>query len=383
MVLRLSDDQLRLHASYTICHEFIFVIRMPLKRVIKWIKKFEKYFFYYKDGYFVLPYLSNSPQLMVESLKNMPFVSHDTDRKVMYSKTPFTEGLLRYQEIEEGLWLIVSELEFKVNVHTKAVYDDFGSDYYFLAFSIYDNPVTPKLDMKINNMELKNNSWAMYKPGIPIDAFHAKGTKGLFFNFSFNRKWIETNFLDKEPPSKLLFQKVLDTEPGYLTWDGLMKDAQPHALDIWKSLSGDTYQAFSKLKVKIQTLEILTIFFSKVYEEDKKTEKWKGFAVNDDEPALKIEQYLVQNLMKHFPGIDFLAESVNVSPSKLKVNFKKVFGQSIYQYFRTKQMELAMIMLKEDHVQVKNVSSYFGYENASKFSLAFKKVHQILPSEVK
>jgi AraC-like DNA-binding protein len=355
---------------------------MPLKRVIKWIKKFEKYFFYYKDGYFVLPYLTNTPQLMVESLKNMPFVSHDADHKVMYSKTPFTEGQLRYQEIEEGLWLIVSELEFKVNVHTKAVYDDYASDYYFLAFSIYDNPVTPKVDMRINNMELKNNSWAMYKPGIPIDAFHAKGTKGLFFNFSFNKKWIETNFLDKETSSKLLFQKILNAEPGYLTWDGLMTDAQPHALDIWKSLSGDRHQAFSKLKVKIQTLEILTIFFSKVYEEDKKPEVSKGVAVSNDEPALKIEQYLVQNLTDHFPGIDFLADKVNVSPSKLKVNFKKVFGQSVYQYFRTKQMELALVMLKEEQVQIKNVSSYFGYENASKFSLAFKKVHKILPSEV-
>jgi AraC-like DNA-binding protein len=355
---------------------------MPLKRVIKWIKKFEKYFFYYKDGYFVLPYLTNTPQLMIESLMRMPFVSHDADQKVMYSNTPFTQGQLRYQEIEDGLWLIASELEFKVNVHTRAVYDDQGSDFFFLAFSIYENLAAPNLDMLINNKEVKNNSWAMYRPGIPIDAFHAKGTKGLFFNFSFNRKWIEANFVDTDTPSKVLIQKILDAELGYLTWDGLMSDAQPHALDIWKSLSGETKQAFSKLKVKIQTLEILTIFFSNVYEGDHKPIKEGGISLSNDEQIIKIEKYLVQNLTNDFPGLDFLADKVNVSPSKLKVNFKKVFGQSVYQYFRTKQMELAMQMLKEEHVQVKNVSAYFGYDNPSKFSLAFKKVNKILPSEV-
>lgn len=355
---------------------------MPLKRVIKWIKKFEKYFFYYKDGYFVLPYLTNTPQLMVESLKSMPFVTHDAEKEVMYSNTPFTQGQLRYQEIEDGLWLIVSELEFKVNVHTKAVYDDYGSDYYFLAFSIYENPMTSTLDMLINNKEVKSNSWAMYKPGIPIEAFHIKGTKGLFFNFSFNRKWIEANFLDKETTTKHLIQKILDSEQGYLTWDGLMTDAQPHAFDIWKSLSSGTKQTFNKLKVKIQTLEILTIFFSKVFEKDIRPNDMLAFSLNEEEPVLKIEKYLVQNLMYEFPGIDFLADKANVSPSKLKVNFKKVFGQSLYQYFRTKQMELAMQMLKEEQVQIKYVSSYFGYENPSKFSLAFKKVNKILPSEV-
>ncbi len=355
---------------------------MPLKRVIKWIKKFEKYFFYYKDGYFVLPYLTNTPQLMLESLKNMPFVAHDAEKEVMYSTTPFTQGQLRYQEIEEGLWLIVSELEFKVNVHTKAVYDDYGSDYYFLAFSIYENPDSPQMDMLINKQEVKNHTWAMYKPGIPIDAFHIKGTKGLFFNFSFNRKWIEANFLDKDRSLNFSIQKILDAEMGYLAWEGLMSDAQPHALDIWKSLKGETKQAFSKLKVKIQTLEILTIFFSKVYQEGfNPNKKYNNSHISED-PIVKIEKYLVQNLTNDFPGINFLAEKVNVSPSKLKVNFKKAFATSIYQYFRTKQMELAMDMLKEDHVQIKNISVFFGYENPSKFSLAFKKVHKKLPSEV-
>lgn len=355
---------------------------MPLRRVLKWIKKFEKYIFSYKDGYFVLPYLTNTPELMVESLINMPFSKHIPEENAIYANTPFTAGVLRYQEVESGLWLIVSELDFKTNVHTQSVYDDFGSDYFFLAFSIYQNAIIPKLEMKINNMVVASNSWSIYRPGIPIDAFHQKGTKGLFFNFSFNKKWVENNLIGRNDPAEVLIQKILDAETGYLYWEGLVPEAEEHALNIWESLSKTPDVIFSKLQLKIQTLEILTLFFTKIFQ---KTSDIKESSQSNGnfESLNKIEEYLMENLKGDFPGIDFLANMVNMSPSKLKTNFKAAFGNSIFQYFKEKQMELALQMLKNPEVQIKYVAALFGYENPSKFSKAFKKNHGKLPSDLK
>ncbi|WP_255068825.1 AraC family transcriptional regulator [Lacihabitans sp. LS3-19] len=354
---------------------------MPLSRVRKWIKKFEKYIFSYKDGYFVLPYLTNSPELMIESLINLPFTKHNSSENAIYTNTPFTEGVLRYQEVESGLWLTVTELEFKTNVQTKSMYDNLGSDYFFLAFSIYQNTIIPKQKMKINNALVASNSWSIYSPGIPIDAFHEKGTKGLFFNFSFNKNWIENNLIGRNDPSEVLIQKIIDSELGYLSWEGLVPEAEEYALNIWHCLSRNPDLIFSKLQLKIQTLEILTLFFTKIYQ---KTILNSSQVQNNSnhESLSKIEEYLSQNLKGNFPGIDFLANMAHMSPSKLKTSFKASYGTSIFKYFKEKQMELAIKLLKDPEIQIKNLSTIFGYENPSKFSIAFKKIHGKLPSEI-
>jgi AraC-like DNA-binding protein len=45
-------------------------------------------------------------------------------------------------------------------------------------------------------------------------------------------------------------------------------------------------------------------------------------------------------------------------------------------------MELAYSLLKGSDMQIKEVASKFGYDNQGKFAIAFKKVHNILPSEI-
>jgi AraC-like DNA-binding protein len=90
----------------------------------------------------------------------------------------------------------------------------------------------------------------------------------------------------------------------------------------------------------------------------------------------------MDNLTEGFSGIEAIAKQVNMSESKLKAIFKGVYGQSIFQYFKEKQMVLAMQLLKNPEAQIKNIAASLSYENPGKFTAAFKKYHHILPSEV-
>jgi AraC-like DNA-binding protein len=58
-----------------------------------------------------------------------------------------------------------------------------------------------------------------------------------------------------------------------------------------------------------------------------------------------------------------------------------MFGKAIFQYFQEKQMLLARELLKTEDVRVKELAQKFGYENAGKFSQAYKKHFAMLPSE--
>ncbi|OOV20778.1 hypothetical protein BXU10_08645 [Flavobacterium sp. LM4] len=71
-----------------------------------------------------------------------------------------------------------------------------------------------------------------------------------------------------------------------------------------------------------------------------------------------------------------------MSPSKLKMDFKSVYGTSILQYNIEKKMELALQLLLNTNMQIKYIAQEVGYESHSKFSAAFKKKYGKLPSEL-
>ena len=58
----------------------------------KWDKLVEKFFFLYKDGLFELPYLSNSAQIMVNSVIELKVAKNKPLERAVYSNNPFFKG---------------------------------------------------------------------------------------------------------------------------------------------------------------------------------------------------------------------------------------------------------------------------------------------------
>jgi AraC-like DNA-binding protein len=351
---------------------------MILDSVNKWLKRFEKYLFSYKDGFFVFPYLYNSPELMIAYLSNMPMTKHKAEEQAIYSDSPFVKGVLRYHEIETGLWLMVSEMNFKVNMRTKAYNDTEIADNYFLAFSTYQNKV-PISDMKINDVLLPSKSWAIYKPGAAIDAMHFKGTQGLYFNFVISKEWIKENLIPKNQVNSSSLFDIIDSGSGIEYWDDIVFDTEILAKKLWENLV--EMNNFNHLQLKIQTLELIATFFKNIQQKDLRI-KNKFCSSSEQIAMVLVEKCLIDNLTGEFPGIEGISKTVNMSSTKLKSTFKIVYGQPIFQYYRNKQMDLAMQLIKTSDIQIKNISTLLGYENPSKFTASFKKHHKILPSEV-
>jgi AraC-like DNA-binding protein len=97
------------------------------------------------------------------------------------------------------------------------------------------------------------------------------------------------------------------------------------------------------------------------------------------EGILAVEGELVKNL-SNAPTIAQLAKQAALSPSKLKKQFKDVFGLPIYEHFQKVRMTRARDLLLEGGRSVKEVGMELGYSNLSNFSLAFRKVFDVLPS---
>jgi AraC-like DNA-binding protein len=96
-------------------------------------------------------------------------------------------------------------------------------------------------------------------------------------------------------------------------------------------------------------------------------------SASSDQLLSKAEHILRSSLFTSFPGIKDLSNQLFISPTKLKRDFKKRYGSTLFSYYRTLQMQIAYSYLHEKIYTKKQVADMLGFENHSNFSACYKK----------
>lgn len=96
--------------------------------------------------------------------------------------------------------------------------------------------------------------------------------------------------------------------------------------------------------------------------------------------AKDVAAYLCSHLDSHVP-LKELSSVFHLSETQIKNSMKAVYGISVYAYARTQKMHAAARLLKSGDASVQNIAGRFGYDNASKFSEAFRAVMGMTPSD--
>lgn len=86
-----------------------------------------------------------------------------------------------------------------------------------------------------------------------------------------------------------------------------------------------------------------------------------------------IEQFLTRDLQKHHT-LEEVSRAFGMPLTTMKQCFKGVYGTSIYAYMKTFRMNAAAVRLRSTGDGVGQIAAQMGYDNASKFSAAFKSV---------
>ncbi len=127
---------------------------------------------------------------------------------------------------------------------------------------------------------------------------------------------------------------------------------------------------------------ILERFFGKLIGSNTHTPGRK-LSVDEISRLKKIEGILIQNHTDLPPTIEKLSKIAAMSPTKLKQDFKSLYGHAIYEYFQKNRMTKAKQMIMEGNCTIKEIGSRVGYTNISHFAKAFKKEFGILPGTLK
>ncbi len=65
----------------------------------------------------------------------------------------------------------------------------------------------------------------------------------------------------------------------------------------------------------------------------------------------------------------------------MKNCFKGIYGTSIYSYVRNLRIQKSAMLLRETNLKIAEIAGMVGYDNASKFSCAFKEILGVTPLE--
>jgi AraC-like DNA-binding protein len=354
-----------------------------MNSVIKnWFKRFKKYFFFYRDGFFELPFLANSPELMVQSFGNMPFVKHFPDKSYFTTNNIFLNGDGHYQKIEEGLWIIISNIKLKRNLSFKLYYEaNHPADYHFLTLYINQDHrfvKSPKIQFEI---DFQDRAWTLYKANSECINSHFAGQQSIYFSIYFSEVWLNQNLAQNGVFRNDTLEEFFVSNNEYLYLPNLLEEKNAlYEKIIAKILDKDYNEKKDVFELKSLTYELMNSFVASVGNKVYNVIA-QDVSEKDKRLVFKAQHMLEQKIFEKFPSIEMLAKAIGISETKLKADFKKIHGTTIFQYYSMKQMMYAKEMLKRGDINIKEIAMTLGYANQGKFSLAFKKFHGVLPSE--
>ena len=346
----------------------------------KWDKLLEKYLFLYKDGFFELPYLSNSAKIMTDSVIELPVATNKPLEQGIYSNNPFCKGTMYYREIEENFSILFTDINIKENIRAKAIYDENqASNHYILSFSVFEYEF-PIKNADGKNTKLASTCWTFYKPNTEVETYFYKNTKGMFYNFVFDKKWADENIVIKNKKNKIAFTNFLDSEIGFYTWLDIASKAHDVSKKMSEIITNEKAGIFNIEDLKTNAIELINDFFANAFDDNRILDNI-SLSNLDYAKISKAEKIILLHLNLPFTGVAAIAQQINMSTTKLKANFKMIYGFSMLQYHKEKNMLLAKQLLENSDVLINHIFVLTGYDSASKFTAAFKKRFGKLPSD--
>jgi len=128
---------------------------------------------------------------------------------------------------------------------------------------------------------------------------------------------------------------------------------------------------------KLKTVELLILLGT--LDISAGSEQRQYFPAKQTDKVKQIHALITSSPDRSFT-VNELSERFAMPPATLRKVFRAVYGAPIYQYIKSYKMKAAAAMLiSESGATVAEIAQRFGYDNASKFSAAFRDVMGVSP----
>lgn len=205
-----------------------------------------------------------------------------------------------------------------------------------------------------------------------------KGTRIFGINILLSKEWL-ADHLGVNDDSELL-RKYLSLKASRITLEPIDAEYKKLINEIINLVQGD--EQFKQIAVQNRIMLLIERFFMRMALKMQDEKNNVRLSREDINRVMQVEALLTKDVFKLPPFISDLAKMVHVSETKLKKNFKSVYGFPIYHYYQKARMHVAKEVLETQRYSIKQIAQEMGYSNLSNFTIAFKKEFGMLPSEL-
>lgn len=289
------------------------------------------------------------------------------------------DGSFLYLPLPNGLQACVTNCTFHQDwlIHRKRNID---GEFYTLRFDELNIPGTLVVTIDDEKVKEKNTSKSIaYLTSSLFDWSYLGTQGGRYFSIGilFSREWLAT-YLDLP-----IVDDVLSTYISLKAENFNIEPLDSKYRQWMRKVTEVDDDSFLRLTI-IQNRIMLMIerFFLHLYDKMKNPAFRVPLSQDDINRVMQIESILTKDIFQPAPSIQQLAKMVSISESKLKKDFKTMYGYPIYEYYQKARMQAAQEKLLTRRYSVKEVAMELGYANLSNFTIAFKKEFGILPSQL-
>ncbi len=300
-------------------------------------------------------------------------LSHDT----LHLPQHYGNGYLRALRMPNGLSVCIIDVaaETAMELHRSAV------EPYFFVLS-FDEIYIKKTAVHIIGNEKTEHFPPLFSAAfLNSTMFHdtailTEGCTVYSVKIIFDGKWMQ-RYLGIDGEDKLV-KRYLALRTKKLLLEPLDGTYRNHMDEL---ISADINNPVYFAIIENRVMLLIERFFSRLLKRAGKLPLYR-IEQSDIYKMMTVEAELTKDFSSPAPTIEALCDKFDISVSKLKRQFRQVYGSSVYDYFQQLRMEKAKKLLLTGHYTIKEVGYQMAYHNISNFSRAFKKAYQFLPSEL-
>ncbi|MBU2914622.1 helix-turn-helix transcriptional regulator [Reichenbachiella agariperforans] len=201
-------------------------------------------------------------------------------------------------------------------------------------------------------------------------------TLEIQFTKAFIKKAIGQNF--KEVLKE--FGTAIESKRPFLFWNRSQKITPVLKRHIQDILDCQYADSLKKPFLEAKVLELLVMIFASWNQRSSRSTTTQ-LSPSTHEKLERVVQHISTHLNDPL-SIASLAALVGMNASKLKESFKVTHGTTLFKYITEQRMKSAKSLIEERVCNITEASYRVGYKNPQHFTVAFKKIYGLLPSEL-
>ncbi len=173
-----------------------------------------------------------------------------------------------------------------------------------------------------------------------------------------------------------LLQELVNPKDDYV--EGPSFYMTPEMENIVDAFFSNTYSGKTKMMFfRSQITALLSHFFGQLALKQEEASK-----PLHREQLNKAKKILLENL-DNPPSLSELSEAIGFNTTRLKKEFKAIFGVPVFKYLQNERLVSAHRLIREKEATVQEAAWQVGYDSLSSFSNAFAKKFGYRPSQIK